>query len=155
MPAWPKPFFSLGATILTIRTAQKLRRKKTAIREQKRMFRALTKQLAATSFWKSHGVTAGMTYEQFKSRVTPRTYEDLAPAVDRMKRGEADVLWPGTCAFYEVSSGTTAGRTKYLPVTNAMLAHFRKAGLDSLLYYTARTGHAAVFRGRHLFLGGS
>ena len=42
---------------------------------------------------------------------------------------------------FAVSSGTTAGRTKYLPVTEEMLAHFRKAGLDSLLYYTARVGH--------------
>jgi hypothetical protein len=87
--------------------------------------------------------------------VAPRTYEDLSPAVERMKRGEAGVLWPGPCAYYAVSSGTTAGRTKYLPVTDALLAHFRQAGLDSLLYYTARTGHAGVFRGRHLFLGGS
>ena len=72
-----------------------------------------------------------------------------------MKRGEAGVLWPGFCANYAVSSGTTAGRTKYLPVTADMLAHFRQAGLSSLLYYTARTGSADVFRGRHLFLGGS
>jgi hypothetical protein len=36
-----------------------------------------------------------------------------------------------------------------------MLAHFRKAGLDSLLYYTVRVQHAGIFRGRHLFLGGA
>ena len=72
-----------------------------------------------------------------------------------MRRGEADVLWPGKCSFFAVSSGTTAGRTKYLPVTEEMLGHFRKAGLDSLLYYTVRVKHAAMFRGRHLFLGGS
>jgi hypothetical protein len=36
-----------------------------------------------------------------------------------------------------------------------MLAHFRKTGLASLFYYVSRAGHARVFRGRHLFLGGS
>jgi hypothetical protein len=36
-----------------------------------------------------------------------------------------------------------------------MLDHFRQAGLDSILYYTARTGRADVFGGRQLFLGGS
>ncbi|HQL22416.1 MAG TPA: GH3 auxin-responsive promoter family protein, partial [Opitutaceae bacterium] len=73
----------------------------------------------------------------------------------RMKRGEADVLWPGRCAHYAVSSGTTAGRTKYLPITPAMLEHFRQAGLDSLMMYTARVGSARIFRGRQLFLGGA
>jgi len=82
-------------------------------------------------------------------------YEALAPAIERMKRGEANVLWPGRCSYYAVSSGTTAGRTKFLPVNRAMLAHFRRAGLDSLCFYARRVGHARVFRGRHLFLGGS
>ena len=40
-------------------------------------------------------------------------------------------------------------------MTPALLAHFRRAGLESLLYYTARTGRTDVFLGRHLFLGGS
>jgi hypothetical protein len=96
-----------------------------------------------------------MPYADFQSAVAPRTYEDFAPWIERMKRGEADVLWPGRCAYFAVSSGTTAGRTKYLPITIEMLAHFRRAGLDSLCYYTRRTGHTRVFRGRHLFLGGS
>jgi hypothetical protein len=35
-----------------------------------------------------------------------------------------------------------------------MLQHFQTAELQSLLYYTARTGHAGIFKGRHLHLGG-
>ena len=72
-----------------------------------------------------------------------------------MKRGETDVLWPGRCTFFAVSPGTTAVRAKYLPITEEMLAHFRRAGFDSLLYYTVRVRQAGVFSGRHLFLGGS
>ena len=60
------------------------------------------------------------------------TFRQLLPQGhlgEQMKRGVADVLWPGKCSFYAVSSGTTAGPTKYIPVTFAMFAHFRRAGL--------------------------
>lgn len=96
-----------------------------------------------------------MDYAKFQNRVPLQSYEGYLPLIERMKTGEPNVLWPGHCSFYAVSSGTTAGRTKYLPITDGMLEHFRKAGLDSLLYYTARVGHTGVFRGKHLFLGGS
>jgi len=150
-----KRVYALGASILSAVAAQRLRQVKSGPREQERIFAKLTKQLAATSYWRETGATAGMSYRSFQMRVPPHSYEDLAPAVERMKHGEADVLWPGRCTHFAVSSGTTAGRTKFLPVTAGMLAHFRQAGLDSLLYYAARTGSASVFRGRHLFLGGS
>jgi len=155
MPVWPKSFVTFGANVLTARTALRLRRTRDAVAAQERTWRALSGPLAAASFWRDHGIEAKMSYTAFAQRVAPRAYEDLVPAVDRMRLGEADVLWPGQCAFFAVSSGTTAGRTKYLPVTEPLLAHFRRAGIDSLLYYTARVGHAGVFRGRHLFLGGS
>ena len=111
--------------------------------------------MAATTFGRRVGIEARLPYETFRTRVAPQPYEAFVPYIERMLRGEPDVLWPGRCAFFALSSGTTAGRTKYLPITEEMLAHFRKAGLDSLLYYTARVGHTNVMLGRHLFLGGS
>jgi hypothetical protein len=69
--------------------------------------------------------------------------------------GEADVLWPGACQIYATTSGTAGGSPRYIPVTEAMLAHFRYAGLNSVLWYTVRSGNARVFRGRHLQVGGS
>jgi len=155
MPAWPKSVYTFGANLLTAGAEWRLRQKRSALGAQKRTFDVLIGHLARTSFWQGNGVVAGMSYDSFQARVTPRSYEQFAPTIERVRKGEADVLWPGTCAFFAVSSGTTAGRTKYLPVTEEMLGHFRRAGLDSLLYYTVRMKHAAVFRGRHLFLGGS
>ena len=133
----------------------RLRRRHVAVHEQSRCFAGLTRRLSAATFWSAEGVERRMSYEQFRSRVPLRTYEDLAPAIERMKLGEAGVLWPGRCSTYAVSSGTTAGRTKYIPVTGEMLAHFRRTGLASLLFYVSRTGSSGVFSGRQLFLGGS
>jgi hypothetical protein len=144
-----------AAAGLTARVRQRLRRSGAGHREQQEAFAQLLPRLAATTGGHTAGLEAGMDYERFRRRVPLRTYEDFAPDIERMKWGEPDVLWPGRCPYFAVSSGTTAGRTKFLPVTPELLTHFRRAGLDSLLYYTARTGRTDVFLGRHLFLGGS
>lgn len=116
---------------------------------------SLCASFARTRFGKESGLVAGMPYTQFQQTIPLRTYEDFHPYVEEMKRGTPDVLWPGTCRFYAVSSGTTAGRTKYIPVSREMLQHFSRTGLDSLLFYANRAGSTKVFSGRHLFMGGS
>jgi hypothetical protein len=132
----------------------RLKRQKDAGATQEAVFKGLIPSLARSSVWKAAGVEAGMDQEAFRRKVPLSKYEDLAPHVERMKKGAADVLCPGTCQIYAASSGTS-GPTKYVPVTEAMLRHFKQCGLDSTLWYSARIGHAGVFRGRHLFLGGS
>ena len=122
---------------------------------QRKVFKNLIPRLAQALVWQGAGVEKGMTYAQFQERVPLKTYEDLSPHIERMKRGDENILWPGSCQIYSVSSGTTAGRTKYIPVTEAMLDHFKHAGLDSILWYTSRTNSTHIFRGRHVFLGGS
>ena len=155
MPVLPKSLILFGARLQTARMKLRLQRKKTAVPAQQRTFRALTRRLAKTSFGRDTGIKAGLTYAQFQARVPLHTDAQLAPYIERMKRGEANVLWPGRCAFYATTSGTTDGPPKSLPVTWDMLAHFRRAGRDSLLYYCARTANTQVFHGRHLLLGGS
>ena len=152
----PRDLLTKAAAMgLTARVRWRLRQSGAGHGEQRAAFAQLLPKLAATSGGRAAGLEAGMNYEKFRRRVPLRTHEDFAPDIERMKRGEPDVLWPGHCTYFAVSSGTTAGRTKYLPVTRELLTHFRRAGLDSLVYYTARTGRTDVFLGRHLFLGGS
>ncbi|HTT56412.1 MAG TPA: GH3 auxin-responsive promoter family protein [Opitutaceae bacterium] len=146
---------NFAAGVLSARMVRRLRRPDSGHAAQRRTLAALTGRLAATAYGREHGLAAGLAYDTFRSRVPLATYEALSPYVERAKRGEPGVLWPGRCSFFALSSGTTAGSSKYLPVTEDLLAHFRRAGLESLLYYTARVGHTGVFLGRHLFLGGS
>ena len=155
MPVWPKSFYTFGLSLKTAATEWKLRQRRSAAGAQQRAFAGLVPQLAASTFWREAGVEAGQTYERFRARVPLQTYESLAPAIERMKAGEANVLWPGTCALFALSSGTTTGEPKMLPVTEELLAHFRSGARDALLYYTVRAKHAGVFRGRHLLVGGS
>ena len=151
----PRGLVNFAAGVLSARMVRRLRRPDSGHAAQRRTLAALTGRLAATAYGREHGLAAGLAYDAFRSRVPLSTYEALSPYVERAKRGEPGVLWPGRCSFFALSSGTTAGSSKYLPVTEDLLAHFRRAGLESLLYYTARVGHTGVFLGRHLFLGGS
>jgi hypothetical protein len=159
MNAIMKPFgekLREGLARLVVKQARlRWRRAGNCEETQARQFRFLCSGLARSKLGRASGVEESISYERFRDRIPVRNYESFSPYIDRVLKGEADVLWPGRCDSFAVSSGTTAGRTKYIPVTNAMLKHFRGAGLDSLLFYAARSGHSDAFAGRHLFLGGS
>lgn len=155
MPVWPKSVHWFRLSLATAATEWNLRRRSGAAAAQQRILRGLLPSLAATKTWAQAGVTAKMSYADFQKRVPLSRLEDLAPAVERMKAGESDVLWPGRCALFARSSGATTGRENFAPLTEPMLVHFRRAWIDALLYYTVRVRHAGVFRGRHLFCGGS
>jgi len=127
----------------------------TGIGAQESIYRGLMQQLARTDFGRRAGLKPNLDCGDFRRNIELRTYEGFAPYVNRMLSGESDVLCPGRCAHFAVSSGTTAGPSKWLPVPATMLAHFRAAGLDSMLFFAHRAGSGSVFRGRHLFLGGS
>ncbi|MET0262372.1 MAG: GH3 auxin-responsive promoter family protein [Rariglobus sp.] len=150
-----KTLLNVGVSFLTTRTARRLRDGRDAVPAQARTLKHLLSQLTLTAYGHLHSLTPATTYSQFQARAPLQTYEGYMPWIERMMLGEPNVLWPGYCSFYATSSGTTENRTKYLPVTDAMLEHFRKAGLESLVYYTARVGHTGVFRGKNHFLGGS
>ncbi len=155
MPVWPESFYSFGINLKTAATEWKLRGKRTAPAAQAKAYAALMPKLAATGHWRKQGITPGLPYARFRTEIAPSTHAQLAPLIEKMKAGEADVLWPGKCELFAASSGTTEWQPKHFPVTEEMLRHFRRAGLEALLYYTVRVRHAGAFRGRHLLLGGA
>ncbi|MEN9811882.1 MAG: hypothetical protein RL479_568 [Verrucomicrobiota bacterium] len=151
---WWRGLLAAGAGIAGERLRARLASPDAARVGQVEAWSGLCRGWAGTAFGREYGLRPGMTPAAWRA-LPPRRYEEFLPWIERMKAGEADVLWRGRCPYFAVSSGTTAGRTKYLPVTAEMLVHFRRTGLSSLLFHAGRVGHADVFRGRHLFLGGS
>jgi hypothetical protein len=136
-------------------TTLRLRYGSNPVAAQHRTWRALVGRMARTVHGRASHLDAGLSYAQFQARVPLQSYEQIAPLVERMKRGEADMLWPGQCSFYALTAGTTTGQPKTLPVTGEMMEHFRRAAFAAGFYYTARVGHTRVLHGRHLFLGGA
>lgn len=93
---------------------------------------------------------------QFKERVPVSTYEELKPFIDRVRRGEQNVLWPQDIKWFAKSSGTTGDKSKYIPVSEDSVeeCHF-KGGKDLLTLFCTLYPETRIFDGKGLMLGGS
>ena len=123
---------------------------------QRDTLRTLLHKAKDTAYGKEHGFAAARGYEDFARQVPVNTYEELKADIDRMRHGEPDVLWPGTVKWYAKSSGTTADKSKFIPVSQEGLhkAHYA-GGFDSLAYYLHNHPESRIFDGKSLILGGS
>lgn len=122
--------------------------------EQAELLAWLTRTAAGTRFGREHGLGSVRSVEDFQSRVPLRQFQDLEPYWTRLRAGERDVLWPGRIRRFAVTSGST-GEPKLVPVSDAGLAGFLRAGRDILSHYLFNTGDVDHFRGKFLYLGGS
>ena len=77
----------------------------------------LIEKAALTRIGRKYDFSSIRTYRQFASTLPLYTYEDLRPQIMRMINGAKDELWPGRCMNFAQSSGTSDGRSKYIPVT--------------------------------------
>jgi hypothetical protein len=155
MAVVPKSLLTIGAGFLSGREAARLKKERNNGAGQRGVFNSLIPHLAQGFVWAEAGLMPGMEYEAFRENVPLHTYADIARHVESMKRGAEDVLWPGRCSLYAVTSGTTGAAPKFIPMPEVMLAHFRRAAVDSIFWYTARIGNTRALKGRHLGLGGT
>ena len=109
---------------------------------------------AHTEFGRSHGFARVRTHDDWRARVPTRTYADYEPMLERMRRGERDVLYPGFIEYYGCSSGTsnTAALNKYLPISQEQIRWQQKAGFDVVARYLALTGDTGFTGGFSLQL---
>jgi hypothetical protein len=59
--------------------------------------------------------------EEYRKRVPLVTYSQMHDLWIRQYNGEANITWPGRCTHFALSSGTTEGASKYIPVTDDQL----------------------------------
>lgn len=57
-------------------------------------------------------------YDDFRQAVPLVRYEDIRADVMRMVAGEKNVLWRGVVRHFAQSSGTSDGKSKYIPISN-------------------------------------
>ncbi len=127
---------------------------KNAVLDQEKILQILLAKGSQTAFGKDHRLAEVKDYESYKSAVPIYGYEPLRPYVDRIIKGEQDVLWPGRPLYFAKTSGTTSG-VKYIPITKESVpSHFGTAR-NALFNYIARTGDSAFMDGKLMFLSGS
>ena len=109
-----------------------------------------------TEYGRNHAFGGIKGYEDFVKYCPVNTYEELKGQIDRMRHGEADVLWKGKVQWYAKSSGTTNDKSKFIPVSPEGLQKIHYAGgFDSVALYLRNNPKSRLFDGRALILGGS
>jgi hypothetical protein len=123
--------------------------------QREQLFKLMS-QAEDTEWGKKHDFKNIESIKQFQDRVPIQTYEDIKPYIDRLLKGERDILWPGTMKWFAKSSGTTSDKSKFIPVSKEALenCHFR-GGKDSLALYFSSFPNSKMFSGKGLVLGGS
>ncbi|MDE5904448.1 GH3 auxin-responsive promoter family protein, partial [Duncaniella sp.] len=117
----------------------------------------LLRNLRQTKWGAEKGLSEVRSYDDFR-RLLPSVsaYAGLRPYVMRMIAGEKDVLWPGLTRNFAQSSGTSDGKSKYIPVTPASFSrsHY-KGGSSVVSHYLNLYPDSRIFAGKSFILGGS
>ncbi|HIZ85532.1 MAG TPA: GH3 auxin-responsive promoter family protein [Candidatus Coprenecus stercoravium] len=123
---------------------------------QEKVFRELLDSGKRTVFGNEHGFGEIRDYRDYIRRVPVREYDQFAPYIERLRRGENYVLWNEKVRWFAKSSGTSSDKSKYIPVTPANLSGCHYSGFKTMLAtYIRRYPDSGLFRGKALTLGGS
>ena len=124
------------------------------IETQDKVFQNLIKDAKNTVFGKDHEFSTITSYNDFKNKVPVRDYEALRPYVERVVKGEENILWKGKPIYFAKTSGTTSG-AKYIPITKESMPTHVEAARNAILLYINETGNAKFVDGKMIFLQGS
>ncbi|MES2240842.1 MAG: GH3 auxin-responsive promoter family protein [Bacteroidota bacterium] len=124
------------------------------IATQKTVFESLIKEAQHTQFGQDHHFDQIKTTEDFALQVPIRDYEQLKSYVEKVVKGEENVLWKGKPLYFAKTSGTTSG-AKYIPLTKESMPYHIEAARNAILHYIHETGKADFVDGKMIFLQGS
>jgi hypothetical protein len=94
--------------------------------------------------------------EEYKKRVPLNDYDSLRPYIERLMKGEQNILWNSDIKWFAKSSGTTSDKSKFIPISRESLeeCHY-KGGKDMLAIYCNNNPDTLIFDGKGLAVGGS
>ena len=123
---------------------------------QNDVFMNLINTAKDTEWGKKHQYRSIKTQQDFQKQVPVSSYETIFPFIERLMKGEQNILWPSEITWFSKSSGTTNARSKFIPVSEEALQDCHvKAGKDMMSFYINNFNHQALFSGKTLSLGGS
>jgi hypothetical protein len=130
--------------------------RKYPIEVQNEWFEKLISSAKNTEWGLQYDYQSIETIRQFKERVPVQDYENLKHYVERIKKGEQNLLWPSEIKWFAKSSGTTNDKSKFIPISSESLeeCHY-KGGTDMLSIYYNNFPDSKVFSGKSLMMGGS
>ena len=96
-----------------------------------------------TEYGRKHGFREVKDLASYQQSVPIVHYEDIRDSIERMTRGEENILTAEAPVMFSQTSGTT-GKPKFIPVTPTCQ---RQGGMTTWLYF-ARNDHPEMFDGK-------
>ena len=123
---------------------------------QREVLQELVTSAQYTEFGRRYDFSQLFNVRSFKKAVPIHEYNDLKPFIERMMKGEQNILWNTPVFWFAKSSGTTSDKSKFIPVTEESLqdGHY-KASKDVLSLYYRFNPDSELLTGKGLVIGGS
>ena len=123
---------------------------------QHRQWEYLVRKGANTEYGRKYRFADIRNEKQYREQVPVITYPILQKYVERLMKGENRLLWPERIQWFSKSSGTTAARSKFIPVSEEILKGSQfQGGKDVIAIFNHLYPDSPVFKGKTLALGGS
>ncbi|HTQ46908.1 MAG TPA: GH3 auxin-responsive promoter family protein [Polyangiaceae bacterium] len=117
-------------------------------RVQESQLLALLDHAKDTEFGRAHGFAGIRSYEDYVKQVPVGDYDSFSPFIDRMRKGEQNLLVPEFVRWFGNSSGSSNhGKPKFLPITMRQVKQQQRAGTDTVMRYLDSSGNAEMFGG--------
>ncbi len=123
---------------------------------QREVLQHLVTSAQYTEFGRKYNFSNLFNLKSFKKTVPIHEYDDLKPYIERMMKGEENILWNEPIKWFAKSSGTTSDKSKFIPVSDESLQdnHFQ-ASKDVLSNYYKNFPSSDLLTGKGLVVGGS
>ncbi|WP_234109786.1 GH3 auxin-responsive promoter family protein [Chryseobacterium sp. R2A-55] len=128
--------------------------KKNALEDQEKLLVSLVKTAGKTLFGRERNFEEITDILTFQTQVPVADYEDLKPYIEKIKRGQSNILWPETPEYFAKTSGTTSG-SKYIPISKEGMPFQIAAAQSAIFHYIAQKNNADFVSGKMIFLQGS
>jgi hypothetical protein len=123
---------------------------------QRNTLMRLVRHAKRTQFGRDHDFSRIASIADYQARVPVREYEWFWTHYWKAAYPRLDnITWPGQIPYYALSSGTTSGATKYIPVSWEMVRSNKKAAFTTTGLFRHSNPTAKLFTGKFFFLGGS
>ncbi|MEJ2562063.1 MAG: GH3 auxin-responsive promoter family protein [Anaerolineales bacterium] len=118
---------------------------------QQNVLHRLLQDYAKTKYGAEHGALQVDSIETYRQAFPIMTYEEFKPLIDRVMAGEMDLLQAEPPIGWAITRGTTAGESKFIPMTPTDLA-MRVAAGRAMMNYVLERGRFDLFQGVNLNL---
>jgi hypothetical protein len=115
---------------------------------QERVLHSIIEHSRDTQFGKEHRFDTIKTLDDYRKAVPIRDFEGHRPYIERMCKGESDILFPGKPLFYNTTSGTT-DKPKLIPVSSSFF-NTSYNETNRIWLYSCLKDNPRLFHGKNL-----